>query len=125
MGFDVKRSSVLKRSSAREKTNKREAGSRGRCGPLPNNASRVFHGGATNVDAGYFHACIRRVLESAARAQRPSHTAKFSRRRSPRGPDFSGWNCVAARLPRPTIEANATPQYSVVHTTSAGSAGAG
>ena len=56
---------------------------------------------------------------------RPSQRAKFSRRRRPARPDFSGWNCVAARLPRPTIEAKRVPAYSVVQTASAGSAGAG
>ena len=65
------------------------------------------------------------TVSAGAAGYRPSQRAKFARSRRPARPDFSGWNCVAARLPRPTIEAKRVPAYSVVQTASAGSAGAG
>ena len=60
--------------------------------------------------------------DEALGQHRPSHAAKSARRRRPRPPLFSAWNCVATTLSCATTDANSTP-YSVRPSASAGSAG--
>src|SRR5690606_20520519 len=55
----------------------------------------------------------------------PSHSQKFFSSARPHFPLFSAWNWQAARLPRPSTEAKATPPYSVSASTSPESAGMG